>query len=38
MRKTSLLLAAVLAVAGFFVLLWPVFTGYRLQTNTDEAV
>ena len=37
MRKTSLLLAAVLAVAGFFVLLWPVFTGYRLQTNTDEA-
>lgn len=38
MRKTSLLLAAVLAVAGFFVLLWPVVTGYRLQTNTDEAV
>ena len=37
MRKTSLLLAAVLAVAGFFILLWPVFTGYRLQTNTDEA-
>ena len=37
MRKASLLLAAVLAVAGFFVLLWPVFTGYRLQTNTDEA-
>ena len=37
MRKTSLLLAAVLAVAGFFVLLWPVFTGYRLQANTDEA-
>ena len=37
MRKTSWLLAAVLAVAGFFVLLWPVFTGYRLQANTDEA-
>lgn len=37
MRKTSLLLAAMLAVAGFFVLLWPVFTGYRLQANTDEA-
>ena len=37
MRKTSLLLAAVLAVAGFFVLLWPVFTGYRLKANTDEA-
>lgn len=37
MRKTSLLLAALLAVLGFCVLLWPVFTGRRLQTNTDEA-
>ena len=25
-------------MAGLCVLLWPVFTGYRLQTNTDEAV
>lgn len=38
MRKTSLLLAAVLAVAGFFVLLWPVVTGYTLQADTDAAV
>ena len=38
MRKKALILAALLAVAGFFVLLWPVFTGYRLQANTDEAV
>ena len=37
MRKKALLLAALLAVAGFCVLLWPVFTGYRLQANTDEA-
>ena len=38
MRKTSLVLAALLAVAGICVMLWPVFTGYRLQANTDEAV
>ena len=38
MSKKALLLAALLAVAGLCVLLWPVFTGYRLQTNTDEAV
>ena len=37
MRKTSLALAALLAVAGVCVMLWPVFTGYRLQANTDEA-
>lgn len=37
MRKKELLLAALLAVAGVCVLLWPVFTGHRLQANTDEA-
>ena len=37
MRKTSLVLAALLAVAGICVLLWPVFTGHRLQADTDEA-
>ena len=38
MRKTSLLLAALLAVAGICVMLWPVITGQRLQADTDEAV
>ena len=38
MRKTSLVLAVLLAVAGICVILWPVVTGYRLQANTDEAV
>ena len=38
MRKTSLVLAALLAVAGICVMLWPVFTGQRLQADTDEAV
>ena len=38
MRKTSLVLAALLAVAGFCVMLWPVFTGHRLQADTDVAV
>ena len=38
MRKTSLVLAALLAVAGICVMLWPVFTGHRLQADTDEAV
>ena len=38
MRKTSLVLAVLLAVAGFCVMLWPVFTGHRLQADTDAAV
>ena len=38
MRKTSLLLAALLAVAGICVMLWPVFTGHRLQSNAVTAV
>ena len=38
MRKASFVLAAVLAVTGICVMLWPVFTGYRLQAGTDEAV
>ena len=38
MRKTSLVLAALLAVAGICVRLWPVFTGHRLQADTDAAV
>lgn len=38
MRKTSLLLAALLAVAGICVMLWPAFTGHRLQADTDAAV
>ena len=38
MRKTPFALAALLAVAGVCVMLWPVVTGYRLQANTDEAV
>ena len=38
MRKTSLLLAALLAVAGVCVALWPAFTGHRLQSGTDAAV
>ena len=38
MRRTSLVLAAVLAVAGVCVILWPIFTGYKLQTDTDTAV
>ena len=38
MRKTALVLAALLAVAGICVILWPVFTGHRLQANADEAV
>ena len=37
MRKMSLVLAALLAVAGFCVMLWPVFTGYRLQSNAATA-
>ena len=38
MRKASLVLAMLLAVAGICVMLWPVVTGHRLQANTDEAV
>ena len=38
MRKTPLVLAALLAVAGICVMLWPVFTGHRLQADTNEAV
>ena len=37
MRKTSLVLAALLAVAGVCVMLWPVFTGHRLQSSTTTA-
>lgn len=38
MRKLSFMLAALLAVAGVCVMLWPVVTGNTLQTNADEAV
>ena len=38
MRKMAFALAALLAVVGICVMLWPVVTGYRLQANTDEAV
>ena len=38
MRKTSLLLAALLSVAGIYVMLWPVLTGHRLQADTDATV
>ena len=38
MRKTFLVLVALLAVAGICVMLWPVFTGYRLQSNAATAV
>lgn len=37
MRKTSLVLAALLAVAGFCVMLWPTFTGSRLESHVEEA-
>ena len=36
MRKTSLVLAALLAVAGFCVMLWPTFTGIRLESHAEE--
>lgn len=38
MRKMSFVLAALLAVAGICVMLWPLFTGYKLQADADEAV
>ena len=37
MRKIPFVLAAVLAVVGVCVMLWPVFTGRRLQADTDAA-
>ena len=38
MRKLSFMLAALLAVAGVCVMLWPVVTGHTLQADTDAAV
>lgn len=38
MRKTSLVLTVLLAVAGICIMLWPVFTGHRLQNNAATAV
>lgn len=38
MRRTSLVLALLLAVAGVCVMLWPVFMGHRLQNNAETAV
>ena len=38
MRKIPFVLAVLLAVAGICVMLWPVFTGQKLQADTDEAV
>ena len=38
MRKMPFVLAALLAVVGVCVMLWPVFTGHKLQANTDAAV
>ena len=38
MRKMPFVLAALLAVVGICVMLWPVFTGHRLQAYTDAAV
>ena len=38
MRKTSLVLAVLLAVVGMCVMLWPVFTGNRLQSSAATAV
>lgn len=38
MRKASFVLAALLAVAGICVMLWPMFTGHRLQSDADKAV
>ena len=37
MRKMSLVLAALLAVAGICVMLWPTFTGSRLESHAEEA-
>ena len=38
MRKIPLVLAALLAMAGICVMLWPVFTGHRLQSSATAAV
>lgn len=38
MRKTPFVLAALLAVAGICVTLWPVVTGNRLQSSAATAV
>ena len=38
MRKTSLVLAVLLAAAGICAMLWPVFTGHRLQSSATTAV
>ena len=38
MDKKSVLLAVVLTVAGLLVLLWPVGSGHRLQSNATNAV
>ena len=38
MDKKSVLLAVVLTVAGLLVLLWPVVSGHRLQSNATNAV
>ena len=38
MRKMPFVLAALLAMAGVCVMLWPVVTGHKLQANTDETV
>ena len=38
MRKLPFVLAVLLAVAGVCVMLWPVFTGHRLQSNAETAV
>ena len=37
MRKTSLVLAALLAMAGVCVMLWPTFTDSRLESHAEEA-
>lgn len=38
MRKTPFVLAALLAVVGVCVILWPVFTRHKLQADTNAAV
>lgn len=38
MDKKSVLLAVVLTVAGLLILLWPVVSGHRLQSNATNAV
>ena len=38
MRRTSLVLAVLLAAAGICVMLWPVFTGHKLQADTNKAI